>query len=201
MNNIIERSENDPSETFMDSDIKMDVTDEISPGNHYKFCPRCANQGVFNIKCFSFSCAACGFQFYLNSAAAVIAVIFDQNNRLLMVRRGIEPSKGMLDLPGGFVDPGESAEYALRREIKEELNIVVDSYSYIGSFPNRYPFAGTEVFTVDLAYRCNINNYESMKFGDDISGIEFFDLNEIDIDQIPFHSIKKVITQLKNEYL
>jgi 8-oxo-dGTP diphosphatase len=59
--------------------------------------------------------------------AAVGAVVRDDRERLLLVRRGHEPGLGRWSLPGGRVEPGESARQALVREVEEEtgLRIVV----------------------------------------------------------------------------
>jgi mutator protein MutT len=172
---------------------------EKHPENHYKFCPRCASIGEFNSNNFSFKCSICGFHFFLNSAAAVTALIFNEKSEILMVRRGIEPSIGALDLPGGFIDPGESAEFALLREVKEELDLEVDNFMYYGSFPNRYQYSGTIVFTVDFAFKCEIINFENLKFRDDISGIEFWKPEDINLDEVPFQSVRNILTQLINE--
>jgi len=169
------------------------------PTNHYKFCPRCAAPGSFDREQFSFKCPQCGMHFFLNSAAAVTALIHNSNNELLLVRRGVEPSIGMLDLPGGFVDPGESAETALLRELKEELNVVPDSFSYYVSFPNQYRFSGTTVFTIDLVFKCRVNDFSTLKYMDDVQGIEFIKPEEINLHQIPFLSVKNLLIQLNNE--
>jgi NAD+ diphosphatase len=170
----------------------------VSPSFHYKFCPRCRAEGFFNSRNNSFKCSTCGFHFFLNSAAAVTALIFNEERELLMTRRGIEPSIGKLDLPGGFVDPGESAENALFREISEELDLVPDTISYYGSFPNQYHFSGTIVDTVDLVFKCLISDFTNLKSRDDISGIIFLKLNTIDLDEVPFQSVKNIIRKLLN---
>jgi mutator protein MutT len=168
----------------------------VSPSFHYRFCPRCSAEGTFNSQNNSFKCSTCGFNFFLNSAAAVTALIFNQEKELLMTRRGIEPAIGKLDLPGGFVDPGESAENALFREIGEELDLVPDEISYYGSFPNQYQFSGTIVDTIDLVFKCRVTDFSKLKYRDDICGIEFVKLEEIDLDEVPFQSVKNIIRKL-----
>lgn len=172
---------------------------DAHPKNHYQFCPRCSKEGSFNETNFSFKCHSCGFHFFLNSSAAVTALIFDDRNRLLFTRRGIEPAYGKLDLPGGFVDPNESAESALLREIKEELDVVPEKVTYYGSFPNQYHFSGTIVYTTDLVFRCKVNNVAKIKVLDDIIGIEFIALENIEIEELPFVSVQNIIKELKNE--
>jgi NAD+ diphosphatase len=177
----------------------MCIKSESHPVNHYKFCPRCASPGNFDSEKFSFECPVCSFHFFLNSAAAVMAVIFNPKGELLMVRRGVEPSIGMYDLPGGFVDPGEKVENAMLREICEELNLVPSSFSFFTSFPNQYHFSGTIVFTVDLVFKCIVTDFSKMKYGDDIMGIEFIKPEEIDLEQVPFASAKNLLLKLIDE--
>lgn len=169
------------------------------PKHHFQYCPRCSTKGKFDSDQFSFSCPDCGFQFFLNASAAVTALIFNKNGELLLTRRGVEPDIGKLDLPGGFIDPEESAEEALKREIQEELNLKPLQIEYYGSFPNQYLFSGTIVYTVDLVFKCQIKDFSAMKFMDDIAGFEFIHPNNIDIELLPFQSAKNIIKQIQNE--
>ena len=68
----------------------------------------------------------------------------------------MEPKKGQLDLPGGFVDPGESAEQAVQREIYEETGLEITAFQYLGSSFNRYEFKGIVYPTCDLIYTAAI---------------------------------------------
>lgn len=170
---------------------------QTNPENHYNFCPRCSLKGFFNTTEHSFKCEKCGFHFFLNSAAAVTALIFNNKSEILLSKRGIEPFYGKLDLPGGFVDPGENAETALVRELKEELDIVPLSIKYFGSFANQYLFSDTIVHTVDMVYTCKIDNLNSIKPHDDITGFTFINPNNININDIPFNSVKNIIKHLQ----
>jgi 8-oxo-dGTP diphosphatase len=58
--------------------------------------------------------------------AAVAAVVFNNQNKLLLVRRGKEPGKGSWGIPGGVVELGENLEDAVKREIQEETGIDVE---------------------------------------------------------------------------
>jgi len=191
---------NDNNKDFLQQKSPLgDFGVSLHPANHYKFCPRCASSGNFSNEKLSFKCPVCDFHFFINSAAAVMSVIYNSKGELLFVKRGVEPSIGMYDLPGGFVDPGENAESALLREIKEELNLSLSSFSFYTSFPNKYPFSGTIVYTVDMVFICHVSDFSEMKFGDDIIGIEFIKPDEIDFEFVPFDSVRNLLKKLINE--
>lgn len=63
---------------------------------------------------------------------SVAAVLFDSDGRLLVVQRGNEPSRGLWAVPGGKVEPGETDEQALRREMLEETGLHVTVGGLIG---------------------------------------------------------------------
>jgi 8-oxo-dGTP diphosphatase len=61
------------------------------------------------------------------------AVIKDEAGRLLLIRRGHEPGKGLWSIPGGRIEPGESDESALVREVREETGLAVTAGRLIGT--------------------------------------------------------------------
>jgi ADP-ribose pyrophosphatase YjhB (NUDIX family) len=172
---------------------------DSNPKNHFKYCPRCAASALFNESDLSLSCVQCGFHFFLNASAAVTALIFNQKEKLLFTLRGVEPSIGALDLPGGFVDPGECAEDALMREISEELDLIPEQIEYYGSFPNKYHYSGTVVNTVDLVFKCKVNDFSQLKYRDDIIGLKFILPQEVDLNEVPFESVKNILKRINQE--
>ena len=77
-----------------------------------------------------------------NPAPAVDFLISkDDNSKILLVRRKNDPFKGMLSIPGGFINEGETAEDAVIREAKEETSLVVEPIAILGVYsdPRRDP--------------------------------------------------------------
>lgn len=160
-----------------------------------KFCPKCGSAEFNPVGERSLKCNHCGFHFYINSAAAVAALIPDSEGRLMLVTRGVEPDYGKLDLPGGFIDPGETPENALKRELREELGLKVKTMRYLGSAPNEYLFSGMTVFTLDLAFLVIPESLEGLHPMDDILQYQFCREDEIDNENIPAPSIKSFVHQ------
>ena len=96
-------------------------------------------------------CVDCGWVYYQNPVAAVVAVMMFKQ-KLLLLRRAVDPGRGLLDLPGGFVEFGETAEEALRRELKEELMIESMDLSYFTSAPNHYHYLGVSYQSLDIFF-------------------------------------------------
>lgn len=169
------------------------------PKDVLKFCPRCGSKAFEFQGQKSFQCKQCDFVFYMNAASAVAALILDEKNRLLFARRAFEPHKGTLDLPGGFVDHDESVEHALCREIKEELNLEVDSYRFYKSYPNRYTFKGLTYHTADMFFTCTIKNHDLMEARDDAAEAVILPLDKINMEEIGLTSIRKVVGEFIRE--
>jgi ADP-ribose pyrophosphatase YjhB (NUDIX family) len=96
-------------------------------------------------------CTRCGFIFYLDPKIAVGAIIKVDGNRLVLVRRAIEPGYGRWVFPGGYVDRGEPLTTAAIREAREECGLevrldgLVNIYSYPGRTPVIVVYAATAV--------------------------------------------------------
>src|SRR5512137_813426 len=112
----------------------------------FRYCPRCGKEQLRPNDEKSFVCLSCGFVYYHGSAAVVSAIV-EWQDRIILTRRRNEPQKGILALPGGFVDYDESLEEALIRELQEELNLTVTAPVYLCSDSERYPSRDVLYFT------------------------------------------------------
>jgi len=72
------------------------------------------------------TCARCGQVSYLNPLPVAV-VLLPVDDGLLVVRRAIEPHKGSLALPGGYINWGESWQAAAARELGEETGLWIDA--------------------------------------------------------------------------
>lgn len=158
-----------------------------------KFCPKCGSSHFDTAGERSFKCGSCGFNFYVNASAAVAALVKDENGKLMMVTRAVEPHYGKLDLPGGFIDHHETVEDAVKRELFEELGMNIKSLKYLSSAPNEYIFSGFSVFTIDLAFEVIPESIHNLKPMDDILEYRFYAENEFDYDDIPAPSIRQFV--------
>ena len=169
------------------------------PLKSFEYCPRCGSKH-FNINGErSRHCTNCNLIYYANASASPAAIITNSKGEVLLATRAFDPAKGKLDLPGGFVDMNETAEEAIIREIKEELNLDVQNPQYLFSLPNEYNFSGITVHTLDLFFKVKIDDNAIITSADDVASAQFYDLNNVNIEDIGLNSIKKAIEKLKNE--
>lgn len=166
------------------------------------YCPKCGEKSLSGKDAKQYVCNACEFVFFQNTAAAVIgAVVVDDDlmgKQLLVAIRAHEPGKGLWDLPGGFVDPDESAESALQRELQEEIGVTPTSFEYVISFPNIYPYKDVVYKTCDLVYRVHLPNNAKIQAADDVASLIWVSLADIDVEQFAFESTKRAVQALQD---
>jgi ADP-ribose pyrophosphatase YjhB (NUDIX family) len=108
----------------------------------WRHCPRCAAALTRAVPAGDdeerLLCPACGLVLYENPAPTASAVLVDKGGRVMLTRRGIEPHRGMWDLPGGFVRPGEDGAAAARRELLEETGLEIAPERVLAIVPDRY---------------------------------------------------------------
>lgn len=163
------------------------------PSRIFKFCPQCGHHNFLFDGKKKFVCASCNFNYYINASAAVAVIIELPDNNIILTRRKHDPRAGTFDLPGGFVDTNERVENAVKREIKEELNLEIDEMHFLGSFPNEYNFKGISYFTCDLAFICCLEDASMLIAADDVSEAIIIDIADIDYNNISFPSIVNIL--------
>jgi len=175
------------------------MNDPILDRPYLRYCPKCGSGDLARPIVHKLVCRACGFEWYFNVATAVIGLITDPQGRLLVATRAKDPAKGTLDLPGGFVDLGESAEQALAREIMEETGLDLISATYLCSEPNTYPYKGVVYKTVDLAFVCRVKDPDKAAANDDVAALRWCHPTEIDPQQFGFESVRKVFSRFTSD--
>ena len=78
------------------------------------------------------------------------AIVFDRQGRLLMIQRGHDPGAGLWSIPGGRIEPGETDEQAVVRELLEETNLQVMVGTLVGRVRREGP-SGTVIDIRDYA--------------------------------------------------
>ena len=161
--------------------------------NVWQFCPYCGAKSFHAGDEYYMECDVCHKRFYINASGAVACIIENPQGEILLTRRAFDPAKGMLDLPGGFVNPNETAEDAVKREVKEELNLEIMSMQYIGSSHNRYLFGKILYFTLDLGFKCLVTDFTNLRVDDDVDGYLFLPPHRINLQEIGFPSIRNIL--------
>ena len=166
----------------------------------YHFCPVCGSKRFYP-NCFkSKRCLDCGFEWFLNASAATAAFVVNEHRELLVCRRAKDPAKGMLDLPGGFVDPEETLEECLTREMKEEVGGVVWSSRYLFSLPNRYLYSGLSIPTTDSFFLVELEKMGTLQPSDDVDEIYWISLDKVRPSAFGLQSISKAVARFLQEY-
>lgn len=162
-----------------------------------KYCPSCASEKVVAPSPNSMKCETCGYMLYHNTAAATAAILVHKG-KIIFVRRGHEPGKGMLDLPGGFVDYNESAEEGMLRELREETGFQVKNLRYFSSGHNTYEYKNVLYHTCDLCFTGEVDDISTYKKSDEVPDLVLVGPAEIDYDQIAFKSLQELVKKFNN---
>jgi NAD+ diphosphatase len=104
----------------------------------HRFCSRCGERTVIAAAGHIRRCPACGAEHYPRTDPAVIMLVTDEKDRALLGRQVHWP-EGRFSTLAGFVEPGESIEQAVRREVLEEVGVPVGEVQYVASQPWPFP--------------------------------------------------------------
>ena len=171
--------------------VKNEMVGEKNLLSPLCFCPRCASPHFLPKEVKGRRCEDCGFELFMNVSAATAALIVNERAELLVVRRAKEPAKGTLDLPGGFVDAGETGEAGVAREVEEETGLRVTHAAYLFSLPNSYAYSGLEIPTLDLFFECRVDDFTPLHAADDAAEVCWMLLDKIQVEDFGLLSIRR----------
>jgi NAD+ diphosphatase len=106
-------------------------------GRRHRFCGVCGTPTVDSGEERSRQCPKCGAVFFPSVSPAIIVAVNRGDELLLAHNRNFRA--GMFSLLAGFVDPGETLEQAVAREVREEVGIEIADISYVASQPWPFP--------------------------------------------------------------
>ncbi len=150
----------------------------------FRFCPNC--RGKLEATKEYKQCANCGKHYFFNGIPTVTIVIINSKQEVLLTKRAREPFKGWWDLPGGFVDEGETLEDAVIRELKEETGLAALNPQYLGSYTEDYHYRDEIHAVVASVFKAEIDDNAQIKAADDVSDYKFVKLKDVDIESIAF---------------
>lgn len=105
---------------------------------NHTHCSRCGERTVNALAGWERHCIVDASAHYPRTDPAVIIAIVDNDDRLLLARQKVWPEK-RYSIVAGYVEPGETAEHAVHREIAEEVGLQVHALEYLGSQPWPFP--------------------------------------------------------------
>ena len=130
-------------------------------------------------------CDACGRDGYSNPAVAVDAVALregESGTEVLLIRRGGEPWKGRLAVPGGFVDYGEDPAHAVLRELEEETG--VDGFDPVALAIHGDPDRDPRKHIIALFYLVDVDPEAMPRGGDDAADAAWVPIAGLTANQV-----------------
>ena len=132
-------------------------------------------------------CEKCNEPLYENPVPATCLVVIDNRERVLLIKRSVEPKKGSWCLPGGFMELGETPEEAALRELNEETGLAGRIDMLLGVTSNHNQQYGTILMVGYL-----IKSFTgALKAGDDASDVAYFYPDKL--PEIAFESHRKFV--------
>lgn len=123
--------------SLLDAELAATARSILSWQRSHRFCAACGHPSEMVLAGWQRGCPDCGAQHFPRTDPVVIMLVTRGNSVLL----GRSPGwpEGMYSLLAGFLEPGETIEAAVRREVFEETGVPVGRVSYLASQPWPYP--------------------------------------------------------------
>lgn len=128
-------------------------------------------------------CTRCGFIDYRNPRIIAGSVATDDQDRILLCKRAIEPQIGLWTLPAGYLEMGEAAEAGARREAREEAEAIVTIDTLLAVYSIE------RISQVQLIYRARLENPGSIAPGPESQEVKLVPYGDIPWTELAFPSV------------
>ncbi len=168
----------------------------MKPIEHFHHCPRCAAPLTpTDKKPASINCSGCGFVYFFNPSIASAGIIRRADGKALFIRRAKDPGKGMLAMPGGFVDFGETAEDGFRREIREEVGVELDGIRFLYSAINHYAYKEVTYQVLDFFFTATAVEPAQATALDDVESVLWLHPHLLKPEDLAFPSMRRALSE------
>ena len=136
-----------------------------------RFCGRCGNENQMHDMQSAKICMRCQFMTFPQISPAMLVLVWRNDEILLARSRQFKP--GIYSILAGFVEPGETLEQTVHREVKEEVGIHIKNLQYVGSQP--WPFPSNLM----LGFTAEYDHGELVYNPDELEDAQWFKLNNL----------------------
>jgi len=165
----------------------------VNGPEEFKYCPYCKTkleekEIEGRVRAF---CPSCNYIHYINPLPSAGAIAFNEENKIILIKRGREPAKGLWAPPSGFIEIGETTEDACLRELKEESGVDGEIVNLLSVYTKNAGFYGDVLI---IMYIVKVISGDLVA-GDDADAVGFFDFNEI--PEFPFPCFNDAVIKAK----
>ena len=160
--------------------------------NEKKYCPYCAARltDKFAEGRTRLYCTRCEKPIYENPLPATAAVVFNDKNEVLLVKRNVQPQKGEWCLPGGFIELDETPENGCLRELGEETGLKAEIDQLVGAYLSLNPFYKS-VLIIGFTTK---NVTGEIRAGDDSDEVAYFKVGKV--PRLAFRSHREILRKV-----
>jgi ADP-ribose pyrophosphatase YjhB (NUDIX family) len=162
----------------LQEEITLTAEEAASLRQGYQFCPRCRSEMVDRMAygrlrrvCAD---ASCRFVQFIDPKVGAAMLAVSHDNRVLLVKRNVEPARGSWCLPGGFMEIGETPQATAIRECQEESGCIVEITGLI----DVYYYENYRGSGVLIVYKGRVVDGIAQP-GDDADDVAFFGPDEL----------------------
>jgi len=165
---------------------------------HSRFCPVCGTP-TQQLEAIMKKCPSCKHEIYPPIATATIVLVRRGDEALLVRARNFRSNH--YGLVAGFLEPGETLEECVAREVMEETGLTVTRTQYLFSLPNTYLYSGFLVHTLDQFFLCSVEDDTTLDARDDVAESWWIPLDEVNPALFGLDSVRQGVERFLKKVL